>query len=198
MRRKIITAAAAGISLLGFIATASAAPQHVRGAVVGITATQISVATRSGNVENFALNSGTHFLGESTGTVADIKPGSYIGSAAVPMGGGKLRALEVTVFPPAMAGIGEGHYPYDLGKGSSMTNGTVGNLLVSNGNTMKVDYKGGEKTIVVPADVPIVAIAPGASSEVTSGVKVIIIPAKTDPSAAAAVLFGRNGITPPQ
>ena len=200
MRRKIITAAATGISLLGAIAPALAAPQHVRGSVTAITGTQITVVTRSGNVESFALSSDTHFLGESTGTVADIKPGSYIGSAAVPMAGntGKLRALEVTVFPPAMAGIGEGHYPYDLGKSSSMTNGTVGALQTSSGNTMKVDYKGGEKTIVVPADVPIVTIAPGAASEVTSGTKVIIIPAKAAANTAAAVLFGLNGITPPQ
>ncbi|MCB8883199.1 hypothetical protein ACELLULO517_23320 [Acidisoma cellulosilytica] len=200
MNRKIITAAAVGIAILGAIAPAVAASQHVRGSVVAITDTEITIATRSGATENFAVNSGTHFLGESTGTMADIKPGSYIGSAAVPMAGGsgKLRALEVTVFPPAMAGIGEGHFPYDLGKSSSMTNGTVGNLVASNGNTMKVNYKGGEKTIVVPADVPVVTIAPGAANEITSGVKVIILPAKGDPNAAGAVLFGRNGITPPQ
>jgi hypothetical protein len=201
MRHKIIATAAMGIALIGSIAIAqAAAPKRVRGTVTAITPTEISITTRSGAAESFALNAQTHFLGETTGSMSDIQSGSYIGSAAVPApgGGGKLKAIEVTVFPPSMVGVGEGHYDWDLGKNSSMTNGTVGNLLTSNGNTMMVKYKGGEKTIIVPADVPIVTIAPGAASEVQSGVKVIVVPAKGDAKTAAAVLFGRNGITPPQ
>ena len=201
MRHKIIATAAMGLALMGGIAAAhAAAPKRVRGTVTAITATEISVTTRSGMAESFALNADTHFLGETTGGMSDIKSGSYIGSAAVPMagGGGKLKAIEVTVFPPSMVGVGEGHYDWDLGKNSSMTNGTVGSLMMSNGNTMAVKYKGGEKMIVVPADVPIVTIAPGAMSDVTSGTKVIVVPAKGDAKTAAAVLFGRNGITPPQ
>ncbi|MCB8882368.1 hypothetical protein ACELLULO517_19125 [Acidisoma cellulosilytica] len=201
MRQTFIATAAMGLALLGGIALAqAAAPKRVRGTVTAITATEISITTRSGAAETFALTADTHYLGETTGAMTDIKSGSYIGSAAVPVagGGGKLRAVEVTVFPPSMVGVGEGHYDWDLGKNSSMTNGTVGDLVTSNGNTMMVKYKGGEKAIVVPADVPIVTIAPGAMTEVTSGVKVIVVPAKGDAKTAAAVLFGRNGITPPQ
>jgi hypothetical protein len=106
--------------------------------------------------------------------------------------------LEVTVFPPAMKGVGEGHYPWDLGPSSSMTNGTVGKLDTSNVNTMTVTYFGRAKTIVVPADVPIVTIDPGALSDLKPGVKVLVFPSMTDPKTAGRIIYGENGIAPPQ
>jgi hypothetical protein len=199
MSQKFFATAAMGLALLsGAAAAQAAAPARVRGTVVSLTATNIDVTTRAGADAQFAVTPNTHFLSETTGALTDIKAGSYIGSAAVPAAGGKLRALEVTVFPPEMAGVGEGHYAWDLGKSSSMTNGTVGSLVVSDGNTMTVKYDGGEKQIMVPADVPIVMLAPGSANDVKAGVKVIVAPVKGDPKTANAVLYGLNGITPPQ
>jgi hypothetical protein len=201
---KIRIAAAApalafSLALLGVTAVAQAAPIHrARGTIASITPTEIVITSRSGATETYAITGDTKVAGEKTVSVSAIQPGSYIGSAAVPAGGGKLRALEVTVFPPAMKGMGEGHYGWDLGPKSSMTNGTVGHLVVSNGNTMTVDYKGGEKTIIVPADVPIVTIDPGAMSDLTPGVKVIVFPAKGDAKTAGTIVYGENGIAPPQ
>ncbi|WP_252721386.1 hypothetical protein, partial [Acinetobacter baumannii] len=43
-----------------------------------------------------------------------IAPGSFIGTAAEPGPDGQLQALEVLVFPEALRGTGEGHYPWDL------------------------------------------------------------------------------------
>jgi hypothetical protein len=194
-----IAAAALTLALLGGAAAAQAAPPHrTRGTIDSITATQLVVTSRSGAMVTYAITGDTKVAGEKTVPVSAIQPGSYIGSAAVPAGGGKLRALEVTVFPPAMKGVGEGHYGWDLGPKSSMTNGTVGNLVVSNGNTMTVNYGSGEKTIIVPADVPIVTIDPGAMSDLKPGVKVIVFPSMTDPKTAARILYGENGIAPPQ
>jgi hypothetical protein len=194
-----IAAAALGLLLLGGSGIAEAAPIHrTRGTVVSITSSQITVLNREGATVSFAITGDTHAAGERTVSINAIQAGSYIGSAAVPAGDGKLRALEVTVFPPAMKGVGEGSYAWDLTPSSSMTNGTVGNLVVSNGNTMTVDYKGGQKTIIVPADVPIVTIDPGSLSNVKPGTKVIVIPTKGDATTADRVIYGENGIAPPQ
>jgi hypothetical protein len=198
MRQTPFAAAAMGLALLGTVVVAQAASARTRGTVSTISATQIDLKTRDGGSASFAITPDTKYVGETTGAMSDIKAGSYIGTAAVPAGNGMLRALEVTVFPPAMAGAGEGHYPWDLGKTSSMTNGTVGHLVVSNGNIMTVTYKGGEQKIMVPTDVPIVMIAPGTAASVTPGVKVIVNPPKTDPKTAEFILYGENGITPPQ
>jgi hypothetical protein len=194
-----IATAALGLALLGGMAAAQAAPPHrTRGTIASITPSEIVVTSRSGATVTYAITSDTKVAGETTVPVTAIQPGSYIGSAAVPAGLGMLRALEVTVFPPAMKGVGEGHYGWDLGPSSSMTNGTVGHLVVSQGNIMTVTYKGGEKKIIVPADVPIVTIDPGAMSDLKPGVKVIIFPSMTDAKTASRILYGENGITPPQ
>ena len=199
MSQTRIAAAALTIALLGGTAVAQAAPPHrTRGTIDSITSTQLVVTSRSGAPVTYAITGDTKVAGEKTISISAIQAGSYIGSAAVPAGGGKLRALEVTVFPPAMKGVGEGHYAWDLGPSSSMTNGTVGHLVVSNGNTMTVNYAGGEKTIIVPADVPIVTIDPGSMSDLKPGVKVIVFPSKTDATTAATIVYGENGIAPPQ
>jgi hypothetical protein len=199
MSQRRIAAAALSLALLGGAAVAEAAPPHrTRGTIDSITPTQLVVTSRSGATVTYAITGDTKVAGEKTVPVSAIQPGSYIGSAAVPAGGGKLRALEVTVFPPAMKGVGEGHYAWDLGPKSSMTNGTVGHLVVSNGNAMTVNYGDGEKTIIVPADVPIVTIDPGSMSDLKPGVKVIVFPSMKDPKTAARILYGENGIAPPQ
>jgi hypothetical protein len=200
MRIAPIATAAFAVSLLGATALAqAAAPHRARGTIDTVTASQIDLTTRAGAKVTYKITADTHVVGEKTGALTDIQPGSYIGSAAVPASGGKLRALEVSVFPPAMKGTGDGHYAWDLGKSSSMTNGTVsGPLVVSNGNTMTVKYKGGEKMIEVPADVPVVTIEPKAVSDLAAGQKVIVFPAKGDATTAAAIVYGEAGITPPQ
>ena len=50
----------------------------------------------------------------------------------------------------------------------------------------------------MPADVPIVAIDPGSMSDLKPGVKVIVFPSPNDPKTASRILYGEDGITPPQ
>ena len=62
--------------------------------------------------------------------ITDIKPGSYIGTAAVPQADG-VRAFEIQVCPDSMRGVGEGP---SLGPPqSTMTNGAVGDVVVTQG-----------------------------------------------------------------
>ena len=71
-----------------------------------------------------------------------------------------------------MRGVGEGTRDWDLGAGSSMTNGTVGSLVAANGRTITITYKGGEKRVVVPDDVPIVTYEPTDRTALTPGANV--------------------------
>jgi hypothetical protein len=43
--------------------------------------------------------------------LADIKPNTYVGIATRGGANGEMTAIEVLVFPEAMRGAGEGHYP---------------------------------------------------------------------------------------
>lgn len=171
----------------------------VRGAITTLEGDSMKVHTTRGEDVTVNLTKDTQVRGVTLAQMSDIKPGSYIGTAAVPLPDGTLKALEVHVFPPSMAGTGDGHRAFDLTKDSTMTNGSVGDLVTSNGRTMTVKYKGGEKTIVVPDDVPIVNLVAGDRSLLKPGVKIVLFAQKgaDDSLTALSISAGENGITPP-
>lgn len=180
-------------------APAPAAMAGIRGAIVSVAADKLVVKSNRGGEQTIALDKDTRVAAISLANINDIKPGSYIGAAGIPQPDGSQKALEVHVFPPAMAGTGDGHRPFDLAPNSTMTNGTVGDVVASNGRTLTLKYKGGEKKIVVPDDVPIVNIEAGERSMLVAGAKVVVRARKNPDGSltAASVSVGRNGITPP-
>jgi hypothetical protein len=113
--------------------------------------------------------------------------------------GGKMEALEVTIFPPEMRGTGDGFRPWDAGPQSTMTNGVVGSVSGTNGRTMVVAYKGGEKTIDVPPETPVVKLAAGSRALLVPGAHITVFAAKAADGTLAArfVLVGLNGLVPP-
>lgn len=82
---------------------------------------------------------------------------------------------------------------------SSMTNGTVSGTGKSGGaKQITVTYKGGEEIVLVPPTAPVVAVRPGAKSDVTEGSVVFINALQQDGKlTAAAVFVGVDGATPP-
>jgi hypothetical protein len=171
----------------------------IRGAITSIEGDVMKVHTNRGDDLTVNLLKETQVRGVTLAQVSDIKPGSYIGSAAVPLPDGTLKALEIHVFPPEMAGTGEGHRPFDLAKDSTMTNGAVGDLVTTNGRSITVNYKGGQKTIVVPDDVPIVNLVAGDRSLLKPGVKVVMFAQKAADGSLTApfISAGKDGVTPP-
>jgi hypothetical protein len=171
----------------------------VRATIDSVSATTMTVTPRNGSPTVIALPPEVHISGITIAKIDDIKPGSYIGTAAAPQPDGTQKALEVHVFPPSMVGAGEGFRPWDSAPNSTMTNGTVGDLVGSKGRTLTVKYKGGEKTVIVPDDVPIVSIEPGTRALLTPGAHVIVFASKgADGSLTAiSVNVGEKGLTPP-
>lgn len=130
--------------------------------------------------------------------IDQIKSDSFIGSAATPQPYGSLKALEVTVFEPSLKGSGEGHYGWQNADGSTgtMTNGTVGKVANTNGRTLTVAYKGGEKQLLVPQDVPIAYVEAGKADQLVKGAKVVVFPGE-DGKTARGVAVGKDGFQPP-
>jgi hypothetical protein len=81
-----------------------------------------------------------------------------------------------------------------------MTNGTVGDMVTaSDGQSLTVKYKGGEKKIVVPPGVPIVRYEIGERSELKPGARVTVTSAVKKPDGtleAARINVGRDGVVP--
>ena len=98
---------------------------RLRGNIVSVTPTSLVVKDRSGEVVDLLMSDKLVVSEIYPIKIEDIKPGSYIGTAAMPQADGTQRAIAVSVFPEAARGTGEGHRPFDLLPQSTMTNATV-------------------------------------------------------------------------
>jgi len=183
------------------LAQAPLPTQRIRGDLVALDGLNLQVKSRTGEAFTVKLAETYGVTAVVKVDVAAIKSGSFVGVASMPQPDGAHKALEVLVFPEAMRGTGEGHYPWDLQPGSMMTNATVADALVVGqaGYQMRLKYKDGEKTISIAPDTPIVTFEPGDKAMLVPGAHIIVTAAKqADGSLTAArVAVGKNGLVPP-
>src|ERR1700743_563836 len=181
-------------------AYADPTPVRVRGTVVSLDGNKLVVHPKSGDDITVMLNDNFGAVAVVKASMADIKEGTFIGTATVTQPDSSLKSEEVVVFPDKMRGTGEGHYPWDLGSKSMMTNATVSNAVKGvDGQTITVSYKGGEKKIDVPANVPVVTLVPGADkADIKPGVIVFVPTQKQDDGTlkGGGVVFGKGGLAP--
>ena len=202
MKIKTALSSTLGTLLLSAAVLACAADMPVvkplRGTVEGLADNTLSFTTRAGAHQTIGLTDKTGIRLVSKADIDSIKADSFIGSAATPQADGTLKALEVTVFEPSLKGSGEGHYGWENADGSTgtMTNGTVGKLAQTNGRTLTVNYKGGEKQVTVPEDVPIAYVEAGKAGQLVKGAKIVVFPAD-DGKTARGIAVGKDGFQPP-
>jgi hypothetical protein len=198
VRRKLWRIAASAAALVVSRSSWAQSPRavRIRATIDAADASGINLTTRSGQQLTVALSSDTVILAIVPFRLDDIKPGLYVGAAAMPQPDGTQRALEVHVFPENMRGTGEGHSPFDLQPRSTMTNGTV---TGNSGRDLTVKYPDGQKTIVVPADTPVVTYEPGSPSLLVPGSRVIVVgtEAADGKLSASLILVGKDGLVPP-
>lgn len=201
----------ASLALLAAVPLAMAqAPANptlrLRATIEKVDATSLTVRERGGEVITLVRPATMDVAEVFPLALADIKPGSYIGTAAMPQADGSQLALEVVVFPESARGTGEGHRPYDLLPDSTMTNATVADLAmapssVPGGQKLTLRYKDGEKTVIVPPNAPVVSFKPAKADEnvlLVPGAKVMVTAQERDGKPTALrVIVGRNGFAPP-
>ena len=185
---------------------AAASPTvRVRGNIVSMNDTNMVVKARTGEVIDLLVSDKLTVTEIYPIKLEDIKPGSYIGTAAMPQADGTQKAIAVSVFPEAARGIGDGHRPFDLLPESTMTNATVDDVATmtngasgANGRALKLKYKGGEKTVIVPADVPIMTSRPGDKGLLVPGASVSLFAQEVaGKPTVLRVNAGRNGFALP-
>jgi hypothetical protein len=217
MNGSFVRCAAFALSL-GFAAVAGAqSMQMIRGEIVASDGKTLRVKSESGQETAIKVAGNTRVSVRAPATIDAIKPGAFVGTAAKPGPNGTLVASEVHIFPEAMRGTGEGHRPMSTLPGSTMTNATVAGVSSSaskgtmtnatvdkvgqtgKGRTLKLTYKGGEQTVFVPDNVPVVTVEAGSAASLSPGEHVIAY-AKRDASgelAAQRISVGKNRSVPP-
>jgi hypothetical protein len=190
------SAAAAGAAALAGSAWAQGdqvQPQLINGKVQSVSDSELSISSQ-GLTMAFTLTPKTQIMTSRPGTLADIKPGSFLGTTNTPTGAASGESTEVHIFPPGVK-MGEGDRPMGAqAAGARMTNGTVsstaaggpaGGSRMTNGAvgtvakagtsiTMRVDYAGGQRTVVVTDKTPIVVLTSLKPSAIKPGANVLV------------------------
>jgi hypothetical protein len=195
----MLTAAAAATVLAASAAIAQQAPaQRVAGTIAGVDGPTLVVKTRDGEVK-VNVTGNVAVFGVVKASVADIRPGSYVGVGAMPQPDGSQKAMQVMIFSEVQRGTGEGHRPW-VHPNSTMTNATVDTSVLSvDGQAMVVKYRDGEKKILVPPEATVRAYVVGERGELRPGAAVLITQAVRKPDGTletSRVNVGRDGIVP--
>jgi hypothetical protein len=182
-------------------ANAQETPKRIRGTIEQVDGDKIVARARDGSQVTLALKKDALVVAIVKATLADIKPGRYVGITGLPQSDGTQRALEIHIFPEAMRGLGDGHRPWDLVPESTMTNGNIEQQVADvSGQTLTLKYKDGEKTIAVSPATQVVTYEPGEKAELKAGVKIFVNGAVKQADGTYEVgrlNYGKDGLTPP-
>ena len=197
--KSLAGALALTLLLVAAPALTQTAPLIVRGVVTVAKSDSLTVKGKDGKMTTIGLTPAWSVSVMKPITMAAIQPGSFIGTAEMPQKDGRGKSLEVHVFPPGVK-MGEGHYGWDLKKGSMMTNGTVGQVVAGKKGSrqLEVSYSYGKRMINVPKNVPIVQITGGTRAQVKPGIPVFMVVQKAASGQlmAGSVSIGENGAKP--
>jgi hypothetical protein len=192
------------LAALMVLAVAPAGAQtalRVRGVITAIDGNTLSVKSREGRDLRIEIAPDAAFSYMKKLSLDDVKPGTPLGTSAVTGPEGKIVALELHLFPAGRPVPGEGHRPWDLEPGSTMTNGVVTAMVeAGNGRELTLSYKDGTQRVVVPADIPIVTSQAGDRSLLVVGEYAFIAAtvAADGKMTAQRLQVGKDGVRPPQ
>jgi hypothetical protein len=195
------------MSLVQFQAAQAQAPQGkpatVRGKISTVEKQALKVTTSAGEVL-VKLPDDVRIGGVEAAKLSDITAGNYVGTTAVKQADGNLKALEVHIFPESSRGTGEGHRPWDLQPGSTMTNANVEKVEQVavekvQGQLLTLKYKDGEQKVFIPPGTPIVKNVPADQSLLKPGTGVYIPAVRGEDGTLTAtrITVGVGGIMPP-
>jgi hypothetical protein len=191
----------AGAIVAAACTATNAQTMRVRGTIAKADGNVLSLKPNNGAEVKLTLTDNAMIVAVVRASMADIKEGTFLGSAAMPQADGSQKALEVHIFPEQMRGTGEGHRPYAPVPNSTMTNGSASGAVVTGveGSTMVLKYKEGEKKIVVPANTPILRYEIGSKSDLKAGAHFTVLAATRKPDGtleASRINVGRDGVEP--
>jgi hypothetical protein len=190
------------LSLTSSLALPALAQETVRlrGTIERVEAPVFVVKSREGAEVKLTVTDNPLYVAIAPATMADVKPGMFVGSAGMMQADGTQKAIEVHIFPESMRGTGEGHYDWDLKPQSKMTNGNVEQMVAGvDGPTLLVKYKDGEKKLLITPETVVVSYVIGNSDELKPGTKIYVGAAKKQPDGSfqtPRITYGRNGAGP--
>jgi hypothetical protein len=173
------------------------APTRVRGTITALDGDVLSVKSRDGKDLKITLAPDTQVAVTKKASLADFKPGSYVGVTSQKDKDGHLVARRVHALGPQVPQM---HGAWDSLPNSMMTNASLeGSMQVSGGNELTLKYKDGEQKILVTRDTEYFTFAPGSRADLKPG-ETIFTGARDEGGklVTGRVAVSKDGIKPPQ
>jgi hypothetical protein len=196
------TLAATSFALICIALPASAQETvRIRGTIERVEGPVYVVKNRDGAELKLTVTDNPLFVAIVKSTMADIKPGMFVGSTGTSQPDGSQKAIEVHIFPESMRGTGEGHYDWDLKPQTKMTNANVEQTVAGvDGPILSVKYKDGEKKLLVTPETAVVTYVTGNKDDLKPGTKIFVAAAKKQPDGTVQtprITYGKDGLVPP-
>jgi hypothetical protein len=209
MRTRLLTVTALAAALTVSAALAQQQQpqtQRVSGTIERVDANTIYGKGPDGSAITLKLADNVAITAVLKATFADIKPGDYVGTGAMPQADGSQKAVELRIFPRPQADGGHYYEGWYGAPNGTMTNGfvqpagTVATTLAGAGDpSIVVKYPQGEKRIVIPANAHVVRNAFGSKDDLKAGAAFRSQAATKQPDGtytATAISVGRDGARP--
>jgi hypothetical protein len=190
---------ALAVSTASFAQTPDVKPERIRGDIVSFKGEMLTVHRNSGDTVSIDVKPDVGVSALKPARLSDAKIGTYVGTPAITGSDGKLTATSMIVFPDAARGTAEGHFAYDFGPNSTMTNANVVSVVTAtSGRELNLSYKGGNSTVTVPPDVPVVTPVPASKADLTAGKKVFLVvtPGANGVYDAHVLFVEKDGVAP--
>jgi hypothetical protein len=207
--RRLAAIASVFLALPGTSARAEEAePDHIRGVIVKVDASAMTVKTAGGSIVRVALPADLTIIGLTNASFNDVDYGVYVGAVAVrldeysPIIRDSLswlhRGFELRIVDEQLRGIALGHKRWDLTRDSIIAHGWVDDMEI---RVLSIKYgptEEEETDVEVPSDVPILRMSLGDKSLLKSGAHVCAGALKgADGKYEAVFVFvGVDGIVP--
>jgi hypothetical protein len=173
---------------------------RVRGTITAFDGNVLSVKSREGQDLKIELAANASVAYVKALRLEDVKPGTPLGTSAVQGPDGKLLARELHLFSAERGIPNEGHRPWDLEPGSTMTNAMVTVVAqASGGREITLTYKDGKQQVIVPEGIPVVASVEGDRSLLKPGEYVVVAATlgADGKITASRVQVSKDGVRPP-
>ena len=132
-------------------------------------------------------------------TLADLKPGAYVGVTTRKGADGALVALEVHTLPPT---VKPGFRPWDLAPDTMMTNANIASVKQgAGGHELVMKLPDGEQKIIVPSGTPVVTQVKAGRSDLKPGEYVFFnanVGADGKLTVPGRIQVSKAGVKPPQ
>jgi hypothetical protein len=159
---------------------------RVRGVIKKFDGQTVTVQSADGKSLDLRVAADAVITRNEPSSLAAVKPGDYIASAAVKGDDGKLHSTDLRIFPEALRGLGDGQHPMQ-DQGKTMTNAAVSEVVAApQGQILKVKFNDGTSELVVGPNVPITALVVVSSSDLKAGMTVLVLAIKAVDGTLAA------------